>query len=376
MRAELSRRSVISGAAATGALLGFPRIANAAEPLRITILGQALIRYDLRRQPWPAFDAFAQMFAQSHMCFSDLEIAIRGPLSGAPTRDGITLHTADPEVLDCLKALGISFLATSNNHAYDLGTGGILEAIDQLRSRGLAYAGSGVNIGAASGAGYQRTKQGTVAVVSVATGAVRDGGAAAPDRAGVAEIRRDASGALERQDVARTLAAIRQARTKADVVIAYQHNHYWEPNPEDTPGWQREFARECIDAGAGIFVGHGPPLLHGVEMYRGSPLLYGLGSFIFQTKKPEASYGVPNWQSLVVECRFIGGKFVEARLKPVQLASVGVGGADDLETRGRPSLAQGPDARRILDDMHRLSRRLGHHLSHDGQTALLRDIAA
>jgi poly-gamma-glutamate synthesis protein (capsule biosynthesis protein) len=136
MRAGLSRRSVIFGATAATALLGFPRIANASEPLRITLLGQSLIRHDLRRQPWPAFDTFAQMFAQSHMCFSDLEVAIRGPLASAPTREGITLHTADPEVLDCLRALGISFLATSNNHAYDLGTGGILDAIDQLRRRG------------------------------------------------------------------------------------------------------------------------------------------------------------------------------------------------------------------------------------------------
>jgi poly-gamma-glutamate synthesis protein (capsule biosynthesis protein) len=232
-----------------------------------------------------------------------------------------------------------------------------------------------VDIDAASDAGYQRMAQGTVAVVSVATGAVRDGGGAAPGRAGVAEIRRDAAGALERQDVARTLGEIRQARTNADVVIAYQHNHYWEPAPEDTPGWQREFARECIDAGAGVFVSHGPPLLQGVEMYRGSPLLYGLGSFIFQTKKPEASYSTSNWQSLVVECRFVGGKFIEARLTPIQLASIGVGGADDLETRGRPSLAEGRDARRILDDVQRLSGRLGHRLSHDGRTAVLRGTA-
>lgn len=371
MQSNPSRRSIVLGATAAITLLGLPRSANASEPLRITVLGQSLIRHDLRQQPWPAFDEFARMFAKSHVCFSDLEVAMRGPRSGAPTRDGITLHTADPVVLDCLQAIGVSFLATSNNHAYDLGTGGILEAIDQLRRRDFAYAGSGVNVGAASNAGYQRTSQGTVAVVSVATGAVRAGGAATADRAGVAEIRRDASGALDRDDVARTLAAISEARTKADVVIAYQHNHYWEPDPARTPDWQRAFARECIDAGAGLFAGHGPPLLHGVEMYRGCPLLYGLASFIFQTRKPEEAYGTPNWQSLAVECQFVGGKFVEARLTPIQLAPLGVGGIEDLETRGRPSLAQGDDALRILERVASLSDRLGHRLSHDGRTALL-----
>ena len=56
----------------------------------------------------------------------------------------------------------------------------------------------------------------------------------------------------------------------------------------DTPPWQRDLAHQAVDAGAGIFVSHGPPLLHGIEIYRGKPIFYGLGGFFFQTiTKPE-----------------------------------------------------------------------------------------
>ena len=39
-----------------------------------------------------------------------------------------------------------------------------------------------------------------------------------------------------------------------------------------------------IDAGADLFVGHGPHVLRGIEIYKGAPILYSLGDFIFQNE--------------------------------------------------------------------------------------------
>ena len=39
-----------------------------------------------------------------------------------------------------------------------------------------------------------------------------------------------------------------------------------------------------VDAGADMFVGHGPHVLRGVEIYKGKPILYSLGDFIFQNE--------------------------------------------------------------------------------------------
>jgi poly-gamma-glutamate synthesis protein (capsule biosynthesis protein) len=45
----------------------------------------------------------------------------------------------------------------------------------------------------------------------------------------------------------------------------------------------KEIAYTAIDAGADIVVGHGPHYALAVEVYRGRPIFYGLGSFSFHT---------------------------------------------------------------------------------------------
>jgi poly-gamma-glutamate synthesis protein (capsule biosynthesis protein) len=45
----------------------------------------------------------------------------------------------------------------------------------------------------------------------------------------------------------------------------------------------KEIAHAAIDAGADIVVGHGPHYALAVEVYRGRPIFYGLGSFSFHT---------------------------------------------------------------------------------------------
>src|ERR1700690_1511193 len=135
---RLSRRRILAGA--LGAAL-IPRAGRGDAGLRRTVMGQALIQHDLRRPPWPDFAPLAALFGKADCCFTDLETAIRSARAEAPTRQDVFLHAADPAVLDCLKDWHIGLVATANNHAYDLGTGGILGALDELDKRGLAHAG-------------------------------------------------------------------------------------------------------------------------------------------------------------------------------------------------------------------------------------------
>lgn len=357
----------VGGFAAAGPASGQPHT-----DLRLTVIGQSLIRYDLRRTPWPGLAPIQARLRRAHAVFSNLEVAIRGPNEGAPTRALDTLHIADPDVIDCLREMGITALSTSNNHAFDIGTGGILDAIEALEARAMPFAGTGRDLAHAAAPGIQETPAGRFAFVAFATGFVREGGMATATRAGVNEVRRDETEALIEGDVARILAAISAARQGGATVLVYQHNHYWErPEIQRTPEWQRALARRCVDAGASIFVGHGPPILHGLEVYNGAPLLYGLGSFIFQTKKDEDAYSEPNWESLMVNCRFREGRFLGAEISPVALNEVGVGGMEDLETRGRPTLASGARARRTLERVEALSANFGHRLDHNGRRARL-----
>jgi len=65
----------------------------------------------------------------------------------------------------------------------------------------------------------------------------------------------------------------------ADFKIAVFH---WSSELLDTPKlYQRILARYAIDHGADMVVGHHPHVVQTVEIYRGKPIFYSLGNFIF-----------------------------------------------------------------------------------------------
>ena len=97
-------------------------------------LGQALIEHDLRTHSDFAVKQAAEYLKGADVCFSDLEVAIQSKFAGEKTRESIYFHAAEPEVLDCLKEMGINMLALSNNHAWDLGTQGLLGTM-QMESK-------------------------------------------------------------------------------------------------------------------------------------------------------------------------------------------------------------------------------------------------
>lgn len=361
----MNRRNFL---AAGAGMLAWPAIAKT-RPLRVALLGQALIEHVVDDAAWPGRRALRARLRGNDVCFTNLETVIRGARAGAPTRESLTVHAGEPGVLKVLNDAGVNLVATANNHAFDLGSGGILDTLAALERQGIAFAGSGADLAAAAAPGYRKTPAGAVALVAFATGKVREGGAATSNRPGVNELRRAVSGEVNEEDLARVLAAIGRARGAAQVVIAYQHNHDWEPAMEDVPAWQRALARRCVDAGASVFVGHGAPVLQGAEIYEGAPLLYGLGNFIFQTEKPHGAYPPPAWTSVFAECVFEADGEVSLQFTPIVLNEIGLGGPTDMGTRGFPRLASPRERRVILEDFTARSAVLGSslRLGADGQ---------
>lgn len=76
------------------------------------------------------------------------------------------------------------------------------------------------------------------------------------------------------------VADIRAARAAgADLVIPFMH-WGWEREPQPTER-QRQLARLMIDAGADAVVGSHPHVTQGAEIYKGRPIVYSLGNFVF-----------------------------------------------------------------------------------------------
>src|SRR5690606_18444702 len=64
------------------------------------------------------------------------------------------------------------------------------------------------------------------------------------------------------------------------VVIPFMH---WSYELEDTPQpFERELAKELIDLGVSGVIGCHPHRIGGFEMYKGKPIIYSLGNWMFK----------------------------------------------------------------------------------------------
>lgn len=186
----------------------------------------------------------------------------------------------------------------------------------------------------------------------------------------------------------------------ADLVIVAHHFSVSDgPRGDTPPGFVREFAHAAIDGGADIFVGHGWHRTLGIEIYKGRPIIYGIGNFFAQSefirRVPYDSYDAwghdvdrlptlhpalhplhpgldtPSdtwWSSAVIRVEMAGGRMRRLTLHPVEMGRESTkqatqtrrtGRGEHPLTEGRPMLAQGTDAGRILDRFRRLSAAFG-----------------
>ncbi len=99
---------------------------------------------------------------------------------------------------------------------------------------------------------------------------------------------------------------IAELRSKTDYVVMSFH---WGWH-EDVLDYMPEFAHAAIDAGADIVMGHGPHFSLPVEVYKGKPIYYGLGSFSFHTGHGGRKHG--NWVGMLAHVTLDGNAVTEA----------------------------------------------------------------
>ncbi|MNI55544.1 Capsule biosynthesis protein CapA [compost metagenome] len=162
------------------------------------------------------------------------------------------------------------------------------------------------------------------------------------------------------------------------------HTHEMQGAHLDEPAdFLREFAHACIDTGAHAVIGHGPHKVCGMEMYKGRPIFYSLGNFIFQNETVahlpadyytkfglDSSHSAADafdqrgqndtrgmaanpriWQAFLPRWTMEKGRITEITLHPVEL-----GFGQSRYRRGWPELTASDEA---LVDLQRLSKPLG-----------------
>jgi poly-gamma-glutamate synthesis protein (capsule biosynthesis protein) len=355
--------------------------------------------------------------------------------------NGGNWEVGPPEVVVDLKDMGFRLFNRANNHTTDYGVEGMRVTDRLLDNMSLVHAGSGENLAWASRPGYLETPKGRIAFIGMATTftPMSRAGAARPDergRPGMNALRLTTSyeadsatfaamraaatafggaagggagrsggageetvrvlgtavkrgarngrvGTLDASDQARILREIRNASQQADYVVVTSHTHESTPVP---PEWLSTWAKKCLDAGASTYIIQGPHLLRGIEIYKGKPIFYSLGNFVFQNETidpmPADNYegfnlsdtalatqvydarfkngtsGFPAtpdyYESVIAVPTFQGNQLAELKLYPIEM-----GQKAPRSQRGTPRLADEATGRKIIERIAGMSTPLG-----------------
>ena len=182
---------------------------------------------------------------------------------------------ADPDwAVPALDRAGVDCCALANNHVLDFEEAALRDTLDHLEDLDIAHAGAGRTRADAFEPVVVSVHDLDIAFVSFTDNTPEY--AASETSPGTAYIEIDVDD-IETQTLVEN--AIEQARKgDPDVLIASLH---WGPNMvEKPPESFREFAHWLIDRGVDIIHGHSAHIFHGIEVYRGRPILYDTGDFV------------------------------------------------------------------------------------------------
>ena len=179
---------------------------------------------------------------------------------------------AKPRDLKVVRAAGINVVNIANNHVWDYGLEGFLDTLKYLEKDGWTYVGGGRDRAEAEEVRLFEFEGLTVGIVGL-TSTHPEAGWAGKNKPGVAYSDFDRMGEI-----------VSRARARCDVLVVSFHGG--TELADDANDIQKAVAHAAIDAGADLFLGHHPHVLQPIELYKGKPILYSLGNFLFVSPTP------------------------------------------------------------------------------------------
>jgi poly-gamma-glutamate synthesis protein (capsule biosynthesis protein) len=208
-----------------------------------------------------------------------------------------TVFSADPRFIAGLADAGIDYVSLANNHIRDAGGAGLLQTIKNVTKNGIAVSGAGKNLAAARKPAILTA--GGVKVAILGYDAIASSYHATATKIG--------SAPLSAKNVKADVAAARAAG--ADLVIVYPH---WGTEYDDTPFPQQKLlARMIIDNGADMVIGNHAHWAAAMEIYKGKPIWYALGNFVF-----DQTWSEPTMEGITLELTFRGTTLVQVHIHP------------------------------------------------------------
>lgn len=251
--------------------------AYAADSLTVVFTGDLLLGRDVGkiarnghcdRLLTPSIDS---LFAKTDLVVANLECpatAIEAPVNKR------FVFRADPSLLPALRRHGITHLNLANNHTIDHGRKGLTDTYNNIVNSGMTPIGYGRNaVEAARPMMIAQQPRNVYVLASLQV--MSENYVCLPSRASVCEA--------SVSQLCDSIKAIKARDGEACVVVCL----HWgvEHTLHPTVG-QRHDAHRLIDSGADAVIGHHSHTAQDVEEYRGRPIFYSLGNFIFDLDRP------------------------------------------------------------------------------------------
>lgn len=253
-----------------------------------------------------AFSKVSDYLKQGDVTFANLESPITSSTHSLDKKRKIVLKGA-PESVEALTGAGIDVVSLANNHMMDYYEKGLFDTIDILDKNNILHIGSGRNMDdARKSAIIERNgiKIGFLAYSDMAELVF------AGDPYLKYSAEKDKSGVLPRK-YETIKEDVDKLRGQVDILAVSLH---WGVEESFTiPPEQVEFAHRLIDDGVDVILGHHPHQFQGIEMYKGKPVIYSMGNFLFDQNDPE------NMESFIMDIRYIGNKLESCTAIPVRI---------------------------------------------------------
>jgi len=406
-------------------------------------------------QDYSELKPLADFINSAEARLTNLECVIINRDCYASSYSGGTWVGTEKATLTELQKFGFNFFGCANNHSLDYSYDGLLNTVKVLEDADVAYAGIGRTLYDASRPAYLDLPNGRLAIISVCAtfnDAARAGeqtpslrgrpglnalrhsetytvteehfnalkeiagytyvngsralnqktGFTAPDPEGTFFFggktfklgdKLGKESKCNANDLARITKTIEEAKDNADYVAVMAHSHEIKADKFCEPDYFFiEFCHAVIDAGACAVLGGGTHQLKPIEIYKGKPIFYSLGNFIFQNNSVKylpadfcEQYKIPldsttplalrtrshngtvglhmdraNYLTVLPRVEFEGDEMVSIKLKPVEL-----GYGLDMTFNGIPREADEQSALDITAELNRISADFGTSFTYE-----------
>jgi poly-gamma-glutamate capsule biosynthesis protein CapA/YwtB (metallophosphatase superfamily) len=204
-----------------------------------------------------------------------------------------------PDAVELLANSGIDIVNLTHSNLMQYGAAGLTETLTVLDSKGLYRVGAGRNAMEARRPEILDVKGKRIAYLSYAMGgnnAAMDT-TALKERAGandaviakeVENFKRSTAfqerAGFNAQNMPEIVQDLQALRDEVDWIVV---NFRWVDHIDEKPNFvQTNLARLAIDQGADVVVGYHPTVIQGGEIYKGRPIAYSLGDFVFKPDQP------------------------------------------------------------------------------------------